>query len=266
VSERDRKLRLVHSAESAAEASGAGPDPAGPEGLPEGEPPFDDDELREAERIRDALEQGDEPVSSSLRAAHQPAGLSEADHEALLARALGDVLAAPTRAEQVAAERLRGALGGDARDAADDRPAAKPVTGAGASAAEAAAMASVLRAAWRPGDLPPLRNEAMIARALSGARARRPSREMIAAAVGFLALAACLALVVIKRPGLVGPGVSVPGGAARTALIPARSTMHLFDAATPFPRSGEETSRIDRISAARTADLRANRYAQWGVK
>src|SRR6185436_1462185 len=91
--------------------------------LPEGEPPITEDELREAERIRDAIEAGDEPVSSSLRAAHQPSALAEIDHEALLARALGDVSAPPTRVERVAADRLRTALETSAPDVAAEEAA-----------------------------------------------------------------------------------------------------------------------------------------------
>jgi hypothetical protein len=264
VSERDRKLRLVRS--QPAPDAPAGEQPPLGEGLPADEPPFTADELREAERIRDAIEAGDEPVSSSLRAAHQPSSLTDADHEALLARVLGDPLAAPTRVEQAAAERLRAALGDDAAVAPPSPSKASPITGAGASAAEAAQMAEMLRAAWRPAELPPLRNEALIARALAGAGKRRRRGEMAAAVIGVLALAAGVALMMVQRgdPTAVGPGA--PGGGAPVALIPARSTMHLFDASTPFPRSGEETSRIDRITASRAADLRANRYAQWGVR
>jgi hypothetical protein len=267
VSERDRKLRLVHS--QPAPDAPAGEPPPLREDLPADEPPFTADELREAERIRDAIEAGDEPVSSSLRAAHQPSSLTDADHEALLARVLGDPLAAPTRVEQAAAERLRAALGDDAAVAPSPSPSpskASPVTGAGASAAEAARMAEMLRAAWRPAELPPLRNEALIARALAGAGKRRRRGEMAAAVVGVLALAAGVALMMVQRGEPGGAGPRAPGGGAPVALIPARSTMHLFDASTPFPRSGEETSRIDRITAARAADLRANRYAQWGVR
>jgi hypothetical protein len=54
--------------------------------------------------------------------------------------------------------------------------------------------------------------------------------------------------------------------APRADLVPARSTLELFDPAEPFPREGEETSRIDRIAGARASDLRKNRYATWGVR
>ena len=42
-----------------------------------------------------------------------------------------------------------------------------------------------------------------------------------------------------------------------------RSTQALFD--QPFER-GQATARADRIAVARTADLRQNRFARWGVK
>ncbi len=53
------------------------------------------------------------------------------------------------------------------------------------------------------------------------------------------------------------------GGGARIA---ARSTTDLFDASTPFPRTGGESGRMDRIYGARARDLRANRFASWGVR
>jgi hypothetical protein len=57
-----------------------------------------------------------------------------------------------------------------------------------------------------------------------------------------------------------------PVTAGATALVRARSADDLFDAATPFPRRGEESARMDRIASARAADLRRNRFASWGVK
>ena len=54
--------------------------------------------------------EGTSPISSSLRAAYAPEPASDLDHEAILARALGDLDAPPTDAESRAAERLREAL------------------------------------------------------------------------------------------------------------------------------------------------------------
>jgi hypothetical protein len=53
--------------------------------------------------------------------------------------------------------------------------------------------------------------------------------------------------------------------AAVLQLIPARSTEALFDPAEKFPVRGGESARVDKIASARAADLRANRFASWGV-
>jgi hypothetical protein len=45
-----------------------------------------------------------------------------------------------------------------------------------------------------------------------------------------------------------------------------RSTADLFDTATPFPRVGGETARVDRIANVRAAELRDNRFALWGLR
>jgi hypothetical protein len=224
----DRKLRLV-------------PPPAAP--AAEGEPPISDAERAAAEALRDALDR--EPLVADLRAAHAPRPLDGADLDAILARALGDEAAA-TRAERAAAERLRAELAGEA-------------------AIEEAALLRAIKLAAAPTALAPQRNEALIEAALSGRTLRRrlaPVRRIapvtLATLAGVTALAAGLALFV-GQAGRPAPG-------AATALIRARSTDALFDAATPFPRTGEESARIDRIADARAADLRNNRYARWGVR
>lgn len=45
-----------------------------------------------------------------------------------------------------------------------------------------------------------------------------------------------------------------------------RSTSGLFDPATPFSTRGGESERLERIVASRAADLRANRFASWGLR
>jgi hypothetical protein len=52
---------------------------------------------------------------------------------------------------------------------------------------------------------------------------------------------------------------------ARAELATPRSASALF-AATDFPAAGGERARADRIAAARTVDLRNNRFAAWGVR
>ena len=73
----------------------------------------------------------------------------------------------------------------------------------------------------------------------------------------------------MPRPPAARPAVpgAVPDPSAdRTPRIAVRSTADLFDATTPFPRTGGESARVDRIAGARAADLRANRFAAWGVR
>lgn len=230
----ERKLRLV-------------PPPAADE--PGQDTPPSAEERAAADALRDALAQGASPLAAELRAAHAPRALAEADLDALLARALGDERAA-TSAERQAANRLRDELDGveSLRDAA---------------------VLAQLRIAVRPPALDAQKNEALIAAALSRADSKRAARRgvvrrlapvTIAALAGVTALAAGFALFL----GQMKAGA--PGPTAATALIRARSTQDLFDAATPFPRSGAESARIDRIAAARGSDLRKNRFAAWGVR
>ena len=230
----DRKLRLV-------------PPPVATDDPPS-QDLVSDEERAAAEALRDALGHGHgaEPLAGELRAAFAPAPLVEADLDAILARALGDETAT-TSVERKAADRLRAELDGEA-----------PI--------EAAALLHALKAAAAPAPLAAQRNEALIEAAL----ARRPSRGRstsvrrlapftMGALVGITALAAGLALF-LGRPDA---GSRRP---AATALIRARSADALFDATTPFPRSGEESARVDRIASARASELRHNRFAAWGVR
>ncbi len=234
------------------------PPPAAPTGGAD-EPPFTDDELREAVASRGALDRGVDPLASSLRAAYRPASLAEGDLDAILARALGDEDAPPTRLEREAADRLRSALerGGDLD--------------------EEAAILGHLRAAHRPAALAPARNDELIAGALARApRAlasvstlRRVLPATIATITGVLALAAGFA-VLVRTSNLPSPAAMVPSPAelavvAPAALIRSRSTDDLFDPAEKFEVK-RTSARIDRIASARSSDLRRNRFAAWGVR
>ncbi|MGK4006100.1 hypothetical protein WMF31_26010 [Sorangium sp. So ce1036] len=247
---------------------------------PEVEPdaPASDDELRAARALAEALERGEVPLAAALRAAARPSGLDLADHEALLARALGDEEAPPTKAEQRAAERLREALEG--RAAEQGEPAREG--GAGGEGAlgqreELADLAIALRAAWRPRPLAELRGRALVEQALrasSGQRGRRTAPVTMAALSALAAVAAVAAGVALlvgevreELPSAArAPAAPAAEGAPLPSPIAARSTAALFDPAAPFPREGGQTARIDRIAAARAADLRQNRYAAWGVR
>ncbi|WP_437940669.1 hypothetical protein [Sorangium sp. So ce341] len=258
---------------------------------PEAEPlaPASEDELRAARDLAEALDRGEVPLAAALRAAARPVGLDRADHEALLARALGDEGAPPTKAELRAAERLREALDPERlREALDPGAAGGAGIERGGSSREPASpgardelaeLAVALRAAWRPAPLAELRNRALVEGALRAAPAPAPRARRIApvtmAALSTLAAAAAAAALIFgqlreERASVArAPGAAAaPVGAAapRLPLIEARSTAALFDPAAPFPREGGQTERIDRIAAARASDLRQNRYAAWGVR
>ncbi|WP_438009780.1 hypothetical protein WME89_14550 [Sorangium sp. So ce321] len=253
---------------------------------PEADPlaPASDDELRAARELAEALDQGEVPLAAALRAAARPAGLDRADHEALLARALGDEDAPPTRAEQRAAERLRDALQpgglGQREPGRGGGPGGEGARGghdAHDARDELAELAAALRAAWRPAPLPELRSRTLIEAALRAAPAPRARRiaPVTMAALSTLAAAAAAAALIFgelrEERAFVARAPAAPGAAAVAAaplppLIEARSTAALFDPAAPFPREGGQTERIDRIAAARASDLRQNRYAAWGVR
>ncbi|WP_437736546.1 hypothetical protein [Sorangium sp. So ce1335] len=245
--------------------------------------PAEDAEVRAARELAEALDRGEVPLAEALRAAARPVGLDRTDHEALLARALGDEDAPPTRAELRAAERLRGALeqraasgeGEPGRGGGAGREGSRGWSGGAHDGRdELAQLAVALRAAWRPAPLPELRSRALVEGALRPAtapRARRLAPVTMAALSTLAAAAAAVALLVGEISGERAPAARAPGSPAAEAvplprLIEARSTAALFDPAAPFPREGGHTDRIDRIAAARASDLRQNRYAAWGVR
>src|SRR5690349_9938396 len=92
----ERKLRLVP--------------PAARDRDDGGEPPPTSDELREAEELRDAIDRGVDPLAASFLAAFRPASIDEDDSDALLARALGDEGAPPTKVERALSSRLAGEI------------------------------------------------------------------------------------------------------------------------------------------------------------
>ncbi|AKT39735.1 hypothetical protein [Chondromyces crocatus] len=215
-----------------------------------------EEELREAQALADALERGDDPLARALRVASTPRALGSEDHEVLLARALGDEEAPALDAERRAAEALR-----DWLEAPREQPEA--------SFEGEAALVGALRAANRPAPLLELRNEALIARALGRHRRATPRRVIpvtMAALSSLAAAAAAVALLLVQQADAPSASAPLSSAAIPVELIPSRSTAELFDPASPFPREGGETARIDRIATARAADLRSNRYAAWGVR
>jgi hypothetical protein len=226
------------------------------------EAPFTEAELREAAALREALDRGADPLATALQAAHRPASLADDDLDAILARALGEGDAPPTRLEREAAESLRVAL--DRSGELDDD----------------AAILGDLRAAHRPAALAPARNEELIAGALAAApravapvasvsKLRRALPATMATITGVLALAAGFTLLLQTRSfaPVMPPSASRADLAevAPAALIRSRSTDDLFDPAEKF-EIGHTSARIDRIASARSSDLRRNRFAAWGVR
>jgi hypothetical protein len=124
--------------------------------------------------------------------------------------------------------------------------------------------AEYLRSMKLAHDPPPIgaiEHRAMVEGAL---RARSKSKVVRIAfgGGGALALAAGIALAATRF--LASESGEPPAPAAAMApLAAARSTQPLFP--EPFAR-GEKSARIDRIAMARSADLRDNRFARWGVR
>lgn len=244
----ERKLRLVP--------------PADVDGF---DRPATEAEQRAAASLREAIDRGVDPLSAALAAAFRPASIDDDDSDALLARALGDADAAPTKAERAMADRLAAELSAQGGDRS-------------APQSEEGELSVALRAAWAPRPIDPQKNEAMIAQAMRRAEPARPKprRALVFTMVSLAsaaAMAAGIALIIgrmIQVGGVPARGAAeAPGSsiaAAQASFIRARSASELFDAATPFPRSGGESARIDRIASARAADLRANRFAAWGVQ
>jgi hypothetical protein len=151
----------------------------------------------------------------------------------------GDPDAPPSDAERAEAESLR-----DALDRGGDHPGAE--------------VARVLSAAWSPRDIAPAEHGAIVERVL----ARRASRgRVIRVSFGVSAVVALAASVLL----FVYASKQPPGRQALPASVAvSRSTQPLFP--ERFATLGGESARIDRIAMARSADLRDNEFAKWGVR
>ena len=241
----EHKLRLVKPVDAAGEMS-AFPD----------EPEPTEAEIREAEALRASMERGDDALASALRAAHGSSSMDDELHAAMIERALAGPSsedaqdAPPSPSERASADRLR-----EAMEAGRSRTEEAPLVEVG----------EVLRAAYRPRDIEPLRNEALIARALARASSRRKAGRVLPIVTVLVASAAAMAagIALYLAPAADAPASSV---ASAPALVRSRSAAGLFDPTTPFPRAGGESARVDRIASARAAELRENRFAAWGVR
>ena len=120
------------------------------------------EELALAERTRIELERGESTLAASLRAAWSPDALDAIDHEALIARGLGEVEAPATAAEARASKALAASL---------------EATGA----EQAAPFVESLRHAMRPRSIDPSRNSALVEAALDGALSAPTESERVLA-------------------------------------------------------------------------------------
>jgi hypothetical protein len=242
-------------------------------------------------------------LAASLRAAHRPGTLDEVAVERVVRRALrGNPAAAlvptgrrsvwpiasafaalaagvalwltgtPDRAELAGASRSPGAsqlheaaapLAKDRRDGATTGDAAVP---APAAAAPASPRPDRFAAAAEPmGERKTMTRSPE--RSASGARPRSATDDV---ALRDEAAEAPVA----RGGGSAGPEPrrsEEPGRLAEVlagAVSPfaSRSTASLFDPSTPFSVKGGESGRMARIVSARSSELRANRFAAWGIR
>jgi len=216
------------------------------------------EEQARADEQRRAVDDKSDAVVALLAAAVSPRDLDDEAHDRILAQALGAeallpavVEEAPADAAEIkAADGLRRALDGSPADRAEH-----PL----------ASLAGALRAAHAPGSIAEIRNEALLRPALRG-RAGGGPRVLYGAVAGALALAAGIAGLWISgaSDGPDTPAASLDG------MVEVRSTAPLFSV-EDFPqgmgpdRKDTTSERIDKITSARSADLRNNRYRAWGL-
>lgn len=199
---------------------------------------------QEAARLAEALAgRGVHPLADlamALRAAERPDALDPADGEALVGLSLGTELSVGDDARREAVA-LRDALVGRG-----DHPLLPWST-------------ALRAAAGRIGSLDDVQHERILRRALNGASSR-PG--VVIATIVAMAAAVALFLGTWRQ----APDAPVAENAPAAELVSARSTESLFDPTVPFGSRGGESERMERIVEARAADLRANRFAAWGVR
>lgn len=218
----------------------------------------DRDDAEHAAELREALDARTDATAELLLAAVAPRELDADLHEQILARALGlsdevgeDTVEAATPSERRGAEALRSAL----------EPAARR------GAHPLADLARAVRLAHDPAPIAELRNEALLSPALKHAGAR--GRSTVLAGLATLAVAAAALGIYFGKSPAGEPTPSAALVQEAPAFVPGmvevHSTSELF-APEDFPREGGTTARSDRMSSARNADLRTNRFARWGVE
>lgn len=150
--------------------------------------------------------------------------------------------APPSEEELAASARLREAL--------DDPSKASPD----------AELARALALAHAPRDIDEAEHAAIVARGVAEGirRAKSKQRGVVVRATFGVSAVVAIAASVLLALNLRAPAP------AQVELAVTRSTQPLF--AERFPQVGGESARIDRIAMARSADLRENRFARWGVR
>ncbi len=235
------------------------------------------DEREQASVLRGALDDGADPISGLLAAALRPGELDDEIHEKILAKALGLTVSSSGAAlggDSVAGaprEELDIDLGpnaetraaGELRDALATRAADHPLVG----------IAFALKHAHAPRPIDDIKNEALLRPALKLSSLASRRRVAVGSVLGVLAVAAAFLGLYITQPAMFGADTHAPAAALAPApppdaflpgMVEVHSTSELFQP-EDFPRTGGATSRIDRISQARQADLRQNRFASWGL-
>jgi len=171
-----------------------------------------------------------------LISAWRPQDIDPQLNELLIQQALEDPLAEPSREELAEAEALRAAL-----ETNTPHPDAE--------------LARALRAANTPAEISVERVPALVERAT----ATKGNVIFVTFGAASLALAAAAALMLVFQPSQRAPAPSTVG----SSYALSRSTAPLFE--SKFERQ-ETSRRVDRIASARARELRANRYAAWGVR
>jgi hypothetical protein len=251
-------------------------------------PPFappTEEELREAERLRKALDESgsahahtpEMELALSLRAAWSPSVLRDAEARAVANHAIERV--SPEAADSPRADhkgRTENERQTEGRDAAEHEAAAvlrEALLGGPSDADGLSALATSLRAAYAPNDLPAPELRTLVEAALVRSVEHSPDVSGPVAPVASLPSRKARGTVVSLGIGLIGGGlalaasvaflVSRPAATNELPLARARSTQELFR--EPF-KAGESSARIDRIASARASDLRNNHFARWGVR
>jgi hypothetical protein len=177
-------------------------------------------------------------LAEALIASVRPTPLSSARHEEILARALG----ATPEEDAATPEEL-----------ADASAFAQAIDGRGDHAD--LALARALRFATRP--------EALAAEALEGALARSLGQRKRAPNVYFVSFGAASAVLALAAGVLLFLRFEPAEPEPRPELLLSRSLAPLLG---PEAADLSASARLDRIASARSRDLRANRYAAWGVR